>query len=239
MGHETNRTGQREDESRGFQSSKEGCGKEVARCCDDQQRSRFGASEDFSSRSSSETQGLKLPETKTSSAPRRWKKTGANKNLNLSVPVGAIENYVDLKSSGKSGRIQLLWNRHCGLRLRIDKLEAELYDLERKILQEDSSFFEAKYSLSGFHPFAFRPELKAAKRSGVAVAMRNAIILRASSLTAHQICCRLDSFGCKIPRSWRQDFVGIKTWVQAHRDARCRPRVEKLISEARAQGRLL
>jgi hypothetical protein len=160
-------------------------------------------------------------------------------HLDLTVPFGAVGHYVDLKGSGKLGRIQRLWNRCCGLRLRIDRLEAELHEIQQKLVQEDPSFFKVKHNLNGFHSFPFQPELKAPRRSGTRVAARNAIILRASSLTAYQICSRLDSYSCRFPRNWIKDFPEIKNWVDAYRHEQCRPRVEKLISQVKAQGRLL
>lgn len=179
-----------------------------------------------------------LPETKAFSACRQRKKMCADKELDLSVPLGTIDDYVDLKGSGGLGRIQRLWSRHCGLRLRIGKLEAELNEIQQKLVQEDPSFFNVKHTLSDSHSFPFRPELKASRRSGMGVAARNAIILGAFSLTAHKICSRLDSYGFPIPRNWQKDFPQIKTWVNAYMNARCRPRVEKLISEVKASGRL-
>ena len=117
----------------------------------------------------------------------------ADKDLDLSVPLGAINDYVDLKGSGKLGRIQRLWNRYCGLGLRIDRLKAELDEIQQKLIQEDPSFFKAKHSLNGLHSFPFRPELKASKKHGTKVAQRNAIILKNSSRSAYRICWILDA----------------------------------------------
>jgi hypothetical protein len=162
-----------------------------------------------------------------------------DKSLNLMVPLGSPDGCVDLKGLGNSGRVQRLWKRYCGIHLRIDKLAAALDKIKREILQEDPSFFEPKYSLSGSNSFPFQPELRAAKKHRTEVALRNAIILRNSSLNTYQSCWILDAEKRPVPKNWKKDFPQIRTWVDAHREARCRPRVEKLISEARAPGHLL
>lgn len=151
-------------------------------------------------------------------------------DLDLTVPLGTIEGYVHLK--GKLGRIQRLWERYCGLRLRIDRLEQQL-------LREEPSIFDTSYSLVGCCSFPFRPKLEVARRSGPDVASRNAVILQASSLSALKICRRLDSRDIPILDGWKDRFPALKTWVDAYRCKRCRPLVEKLISEVKAQARLL
>lgn len=45
-GHETNGSGQREDESRGFPVAEESLREKVARCCDDELRDRLGTGKD-------------------------------------------------------------------------------------------------------------------------------------------------------------------------------------------------
>jgi hypothetical protein len=160
------------------------------------------------------------------------------KALDLRVMLGTVH-YVDLQGAGTLGRIQRLWNSYCGLQLRIDKLEVELLKIERKLVQEDPSFFEVKHGLNGAHSFPFRPELTTVKRSGMGIAARNAVILRASSLSASKICARIDSYDFPVPRSWQKKFPEIRTWSDAYRHDRCRPLVFKLISEVTAPGRRL
>jgi len=156
--------------------------------------------------------------------------------LDLSVPLGVIDDYRNFRGKGKLGRIQRLLERHCGLRLRIDKLQAELNRIEEELLIVNPKIFDAGQGFRGAFSIPLRPELKQARRSGIATAMRNSIILKASSLTAHQICKRLDSYQIPVVRRWKKDFPGVKTWQAAYRHPGCRRRVDKLISEVRALG---
>jgi hypothetical protein len=235
-GHETNRSGECEDESRGFSVAEKGCREKVAGCCDDEFWDCAGIGKDFSSGSSpAEEQELKLLNEGDRSAIGNEGMT--SKGLDLAASFGSVDDYLVLKGAG--GRIQKLWESYCGLHLRIGKLEAELNEIHQKLLQECPSFFETRYSLVGQCSFPFRPELKAARKSNVKVAARNAIILRASSLTAYKICWRLDFYGFPLLEKWKKKFPGIKTWVAAYRYKACKPLVDKLISEAKARGRLL
>jgi hypothetical protein len=160
-----------------------------------------------------------------------------SKGLDLTASFGAVDDYIHLKDEG--GKIQKLWERYCGLRLRIDKLETELDEIQQKLLQECPSFFEPRNSLVGPCSFPFRPELKAVRKSNFVVAARNAMILKTSSLTAYQTCQRLDSYPYPIVGKWKKKFPGIETWVTAYKHKVCGPLVEKLISETKARGRLL
>lgn len=155
--------------------------------------------------------------------------------LDLSAFLGNITDYVNLKGSGKLGRVQELWERYCGLRMRIAKLIAQLNEIERKLLQEDPSFFEPRKSLVG-NSFLFRPKLE--ETPSPQVAFRNAIIVQASSLTAQETCRRLDSYDVSFPERWHKDFPTVKSWQDAYEHRRCRPRVEKLISEVKAHRHL-
>jgi hypothetical protein len=156
-----------------------------------------------------------------------------DQQLDLSVPLCSPEGYVQLK--GKAGTLQRLWGRYCGLRLRISKLQDQLAEVEQKLIQEDPSFLQTRRTLVGAASFPVRPELE--ERPSPEVAYRNAIILKYSSLTAKVICKKLDSYGVEIPETWRKDFQ-VSDWQKAYANRRCRPRVEKLISEVKALGRL-
>src|SRR5579862_3484385 len=114
------------------------------------------------------------------------------KNLDLSVFLRTPADYVNLKGSGKLGRIQELWERYCGLRLRIGKLRAQLDKIDGQLRQEDPTFFEPRESLVDATSFPFIPKLEESPSPDVA--FRNAIILGAWSKTAEETCRTLDSY---------------------------------------------
>ena len=87
------------------------------------------------------------------------------KFLDLSVPLGVIEDYADFKGKGKLGKIQRLLERHCGISLRIDKLQAELKEIENALLEEDPKIFDAGRGFRGAFSIPLRPELKQPRRS--------------------------------------------------------------------------
>lgn len=158
------------------------------------------------------------------------------KHGNRSIPRRSIEGYID--PTGRFGRMRRLWERYCGLRSRIEKLQEELNAVHQELLEQDPSFFDTRHSLTGLS-FPFWPEIKGPRRSSPGIAFRNAIILKAKDKKLRDICLRLDSYRMPLPRRLKADFPEIKTWLAAYEHKRCRPRLEKLISDVRAHGRLL
>jgi hypothetical protein len=233
-GHETNDADQRETVARRFQPVEEGCCKEMAGCCHDEFRNCVGTCEDFGSRGSTEGQKVKHDRTKSQVLQKQSQDLNVDQGLDLTVPLGTIGGYVDLKGVGKLGRIQKLWGRYCGLRLQIDKLETKIEKIRQGLLQEDASFFDSRNSLVGPLSFPFRPRLEEMRKHGFGIAARIAVIRRASPRPAHQICQTLRSYGFPVPRGWKKRFPGVENWVQAYENTRCRPLVQKLISEAKA-----
>jgi hypothetical protein len=161
-----------------------------------------------------------------------------DRGLDLTMPVGTIESHVDLKGVGKLGRIQKLWERYCRLRFRMGKLEAEMGDVEQELLLEEPSIFDTSRSLVGARSFTFRAKL-GNTRTNPELAMRNAVILQSPSLTAREICKRLDSHRVSVPDNLLDDFPSIKNWEDAYENPSCRPRIDRLISGVRAQESLL
>jgi hypothetical protein len=158
-----------------------------------------------------------------------------DQDLDLSVPLGTLDGHTHLK--GKAGKIQKLWARHSGLRIRIYKLQAQLSDIENKLLQLDPSFFQVRTTLAGSAYFPFRPELK--EKPGPEVASRNAIILQSpSSLTAKQICLRLDAHSVPIPETWGTKFPTVTNWKTAYAHRPCRKLVQRMISGVRGDRNL-
>jgi hypothetical protein len=153
-------------------------------------------------------------------------------DLDLSAFLGNISDYADLKGRGKLGRIQRLWERYCGLRLEIAKLNAQVNKIEQEILREEPTFFQPRYSLVGEASFPFRPKLEEIPTPDVA--FRNAVIRQAAPLSQKAICKRLDLYGAKLPETITRDFPKVQTWEDAYRDKRCRKRIAKLISDAKA-----
>jgi hypothetical protein len=147
-----------------------------------------------------------------------------------------VARYVD--PTGRFGAIQELWEHYCGLSSRIERLQKELTAVRQKLLKREPSFFDTKRSLVGIS-FPFLPVNTGLRRSNPGIAFRNAIILRADGMKLKDICLRLDSYpGLPVPGSWSADFPEIKSWVAAYRHKLCRPRLEKLVSDVRARGRL-
>lgn len=153
----------------------------------------------------------------------------ADCGFDLTVLLGTVEGYVDLKGIGKFGRIQKLWERYCRLRFRMGKLKAEIGDVEQALLLEEPSIFDTSHSLVGARPFTFRAHLRNT-RTNPELAMRNAVILQNPSLTAKEICKRLDLHCVSVPDNLLEDFPSIKNWVDAYENRGCRPRIERLIS---------
>jgi hypothetical protein len=164
--------------------------------------------------------------------------TSADRGLDLTVLLGTVESYVDLKGVGKLGRIQKLWERYCRLRFQMGKLKAEIGDVEQELLVEEPSIFDTSHSLVGARSFTFRPKLKN-KRINPEQAMRNAVILQQPSLTAKEICKRLDSHCVSVSDNLLEEFPSIKNWEDAYENLGCRPRIDRLISGVRAQESLL
>jgi hypothetical protein len=161
------------------------------------------------------------------------------KHANRAIPRKSrksIEGYID--PTGRFGTMRRLWELYCGLRSRIEKLQNELDAVQQELLERDPSFFDARHSLTGLS-FPFWQEIKGPRRSNPGIAFRNAIILKAKDKKLRDICLRLDSYPMPVPPKWKADFPEIKNWVAAFEHKRCRPRLEKLISDVRAHARLL
>jgi hypothetical protein len=236
-GHETNRSGQREDVAGRFSVVEKGCRKEVAGCSDDKFWNCAGTGEDFRARRLAKRQKVKGDSPKSRVSREQSRDTSADRGLDLTVLLGTVESYVDLKGIGKLGRIQKLWEQYCRLRFRMGKLKAEIGDVEQELLLEEPSIFDTSHSLVGARSFAFRAR-SGNTRTNPELAMRNAVILQQPSLTAKEICKRLDSHCVSVPDNLLADFPSIKTWEDAYENLGCRPRIDRLISGIRAHGSL-
>jgi hypothetical protein len=153
-------------------------------------------------------------------------------DLDLSAFLRNISDYVDLKARGKRGRVQRLWERYCGLRLEVAKLNDQVSRIEQEILREEENFFKPRHSLVGEASFPFRPKLEEIPTPDVA--FRNAVIRKAGPRPAKEICNRLDLYEARLPETIIRDFPTVQTWKDAYRDKRCRRRVAKLISDVKA-----
>lgn len=120
-----------------------------------------------------------------------------------------------------------------------EMLEKEVEETAKKLEEVDPSLLEACHTLAGARLLHnYEASFIAAQTLNDDVLKRRGIIAKHPQLNSLDLCRKFDVENLGVPERWKEEFRDVPSWATAYKNAVCRNRINKMISQNKRRLRL-